>query len=66
MDVEGAEEQVLATPLPGQVRLLVVEMHPALYGEPARDAILRRLAAQGFTDVGGRRTEEVFVLARGG
>lgn len=66
MDVEGAEEQVLATPLPGQVRLLVVEMHPALYGEPVRDAILRRLAAQGFTDVGGRRTEEVFVLARGG
>ncbi|MBV0890435.1 FkbM family methyltransferase [Paracoccus sp. Z118] len=65
MDVEGAEQQLLATPLPEQVRLLVIELHPALYGGAARDAILADLAGQGFRDVGGGRTEEVHAMRRG-
>ena len=65
MDVEGAEQRLLATPLPPQIRLLVIELHPGLYGESTRDGILRDLAAQGFADVGAKRTEEVFALRRG-
>lgn len=65
MDVEGAEQQLLATPLPTQIRLLVIELHPGLYGEAVRDGILANLAAQGFANAGARKTEEVFALRRG-
>lgn len=46
-DIEGAELEVLSQPLPG-VRLVVVELHPAVYGEAGRRRIASALAAQGF------------------
>ncbi len=46
-DIEGAEAQVLAEPLPG-VRLIVVEIHPGLYGAAGTRALFAALSAQGF------------------
>jgi FkbM family methyltransferase len=60
-DIEGAELEVLAQPLPG-VRLIVVETHPGLYGAEGIAALAAGLAAQGFapTDVGARGHTRVF------
>jgi hypothetical protein len=38
---------VLAQPLPG-VRLLVIELHPAVYGEAGVERVTEGLLAQGF------------------
>lgn len=46
-DIEGAELQVLATPLTG-VRLVVVELHPGLYGAEGEGQVRQGLVAQGF------------------
>lgn len=46
-DIEGAEAQVLAQPLPG-LRLIVVELHPATYGAAGTRALFDALSAQGF------------------
>lgn len=46
-DIEGAEVEVLAQPLPG-VRLIVVETHPALYGAAGVQRLEAQLAAEGF------------------
>lgn len=47
-DIEGAELEVLAQPLPPDLRLLVVEIHPALYGGAGTGQLFAALAAQGF------------------
>jgi FkbM family methyltransferase len=47
-DIEGAELEVLTRPLPG-VRLVVVELHPPVYGEAGIRQIGDALAAQGFS-----------------
>ncbi|WP_299359987.1 FkbM family methyltransferase [uncultured Paracoccus sp.] len=65
MDVEGAEQTLLVAPLPAQIRLLVVELHPALYGDTVRDRILADMARQGFVDVREGPTGEVHALRRG-
>jgi FkbM family methyltransferase len=58
-DVEGAELDLLAQPLPG-VRLLVVEFHPALYGEAGVGRVREALAAQGFqADPKGSKADTV-------
>lgn len=64
MDIEGAEDALLSRPLPKTIRLLIVELHPALYGEARRDELLQGLAAQGFTNLEPRRTEDVYALGR--
>ncbi len=46
-DIEGGELEVLVQPLPG-VRLVVVEMHPQVYGAAGADRIAAALRAQGF------------------
>jgi FkbM family methyltransferase len=46
-DIEGAELEVLTTDL-GGVRLLVVELHPGLYGPEGVARIRQTLVAQGF------------------
>jgi len=46
-DIEGAELQALATPLTG-VRLVVVELHPGLYGPEGEGKVRQGLVAQGF------------------
>lgn len=64
MDIEGAEEMVLSAPLPASVRLLIVELHPAIYGVKGRDRLLGSLAAQGFRNLECRPTEEVYAFGR--
>lgn len=51
MDIEGAEEDILMRPLPGQVRLLIVELHPAIYGAGRQQEIIVSLMTQGFRRV---------------
>ena len=46
-DIEGAELEVLAIPLTG-IRLVVVELHPALYGPKGAAQVRENLVAQGF------------------
>lgn len=65
MDIEGTEADLLAKPLPSQIRLVLIEMHPGLYGEPVRDALIANLEGQGFCNLGARRTEEVYAFGRG-
>ncbi|MCQ0969920.1 hypothetical protein MLD63_05710 [Paracoccus sp. TK19116] len=48
MDVEGAEEQILAEKVPDCVRLVIVKLHPNLYGQDVIDRIVKRLVRQGF------------------
>jgi FkbM family methyltransferase len=58
-DIEGAELEVLTQPLPG-VRLLVVEFHPALYGEAGVGRVRAALAAQDFQpEAKGSRADTV-------
>jgi FkbM family methyltransferase len=46
-DIEGAEVEVLTRPLPG-VRLVVVEIHPSVYGATGTRRLFDALSAQGF------------------
>lgn len=55
-DIEGAELEVLAQPLPG-VRLVVVETHPQVYGPEGVARIGAALGAQGFTDAEGAKKD---------
>ena len=48
MDIEGAEREVLRSPLPPQVRLIVLELHPAYYGPKGMTEVIQGLIAQGF------------------
>jgi FkbM family methyltransferase len=46
-DIEGAETDVLTTGLTG-VRLVVVELHPGIYGPEGEERVRESLADQGF------------------
>ena len=61
-DIEGAEAEVLACPLPPGLRRIVVELHPAVYGLKGTRAIFDALSAQGFafTPDGSRGATVVF------
>ncbi len=50
-DIEGAELAALATPMTG-VRLVVVEVHPTLYGPEGVAEVCSQLEAQGFQPEG--------------
>ncbi|PZO65980.1 MAG: hypothetical protein DI498_07805 [Paracoccus denitrificans] len=64
MDIEGAEIAALSQPLPTNLRLIVMELHPILYRAGERDELLNRLAAQGFHPASPDKTEEVVALIR--
>lgn len=64
MDIEGAEAEVLARPLPAGVRLLVVELHPAFYGREGSDAIMAQMQGQGFAPHFHREWREVVAFLR--
>lgn len=64
MDIEGAEAEALAQPLPDHVRLVILELHPAIYGERSKNTILRNLREQGFRNLESKRTEEVYAFGR--
>lgn len=64
MDVEGAEDALLSRPLPETIRLLIIELHPGLYGDARRNELLRLLEGQGFRNLQDRRTEDVYAFER--
>lgn len=64
MDIEGAEDALLSQPLPDSIRLLIVELHPGLYGEARRDELLQGLVTQGFRNLQPQRTEDVYAFGR--
>jgi len=47
-DIEGAERDVLDIPLPPPLRMLVVEIHPAIYGLAGTGQLFDALARRGF------------------
>lgn len=47
-DIEGAELAVLTGPFPPRLRLIVVEIHPALYGPAGTKRLFDALSAAGF------------------
>jgi FkbM family methyltransferase len=47
-DIEGAELEVLAAPLPAPLRVIVTEIHPALYGLAGTKRLFDALSASGF------------------
>jgi FkbM family methyltransferase len=47
-DIEGAEADVLDQPLPENLRLIVAEIHPSVYGAEGTRRLFQALAAQGF------------------
>lgn len=48
VDVEGAEEDFFQTPLPNEVRVIVMELHPECYGQQAVTNLFQRLFGLGF------------------
>ncbi len=57
MDVEGAEADILAAPVPEAVRMMVIEFHPHIYGAARHEDLLAGLKAQGFRLVDGYENE---------
>lgn len=48
MDIEGAEAQILTGPIPASLRLMIVELHPLVYGAATMRELIAALAQQGF------------------
>lgn len=48
MDIEGAEVVLFDEPLPPQIRAVVIEVHPRLYGRPPLEGIRAALRASGL------------------
>ena len=64
MDVEGAEEQILVERMPDSVRLLIVELHPNLYGKAVIERIAKRMARGGFAVAERLKGDTVMAFAR--
>lgn len=65
VDAEGGEVDLLARDLPGHVRAVCVEMHPARIGHERVQALLRGLMDQGFVLDTGVSGGQVCFMARG-
>ena len=48
VDIEGGELDLVATPLPAPLRLVLMEVHPSVYGKAGVKRIFDALSAQGF------------------
>ena len=48
IDIEGGELELFATPLPACLRLIVMELHPAVYGKAGIKQVFDALSQQGF------------------
>ena len=58
-DIEGSEREVLAVPLPRQVRVVCSELHPHIIGDNAVSHLIRGILNQGFDlllDLSSRRS----------
>jgi FkbM family methyltransferase len=60
MDVEGAEVDLLSGSLSGQIRHLIVEMHPHIVGQQKIDSLLNHLENEGFR-LGARDRKTVYL-----
>lgn len=63
-DIEGGERDVLTASLPRELRLIVLETHPAVYGTAGIQALRDGLLAQGFAAVPKGTRGAVVVFAR--
>lgn len=48
IDIEGGERDLFSTPLPDCLRLIVMELHPKVYGKAGIKQIFDALSQQGF------------------
>lgn len=48
VDTEGSERDLFATPLPQNLRLIIVELHPSRYGPAGVKHVFDALSASGF------------------
>jgi len=48
IDIEGGELELFAIPLPDCLRLIVMELHPAVYGKAGVKQVFDALSQQGF------------------
>jgi FkbM family methyltransferase len=48
IDIEGGEQDLFDTILPADLRLIIMELHPAVYGKQGTKRIFDALSAQGF------------------
>ena len=64
MDIEGAEQGILVEPIPASVRLMIVEMHPSLYGPAVLADLLASAKAQGFAVAERLKGDAVLALVR--
>lgn len=61
-DIEGAEREVLNCPMPADLRVIVIEVHPQFYGAAGTRQLFDGLSAQGYGYVpeGSRGATVVF------
>lgn len=48
LDIEGAEEDFFLSPCPSDLRVIILELHPARYGRAGIATIFGRMADQGY------------------
>ena len=48
-DIEGLEIELFKSRLPGSVRLILLELHPNLYGQDAIKTLFDELSGNGFS-----------------
>ncbi|MDO5705336.1 MAG: FkbM family methyltransferase [Paracoccus sp. (in: a-proteobacteria)] len=65
MDIEGAEQHILADPIPASVRLMVIELHPLVYGADTAAALVSALKQQGFAMSAQDKGGSVIAMTRG-
>lgn len=64
IDIEGAEAALFDRPLPAPLRLVVIEIHPALYGLSGTRRIFDGLSASGFAYDARRARGATIVFSR--
>ncbi len=63
-DIEGAELTLFDTADLSGIRAVIVETHPKVYGEPAREILLAKLAAKGLIPRAQDKPSTVYILDR--
>lgn len=64
IDIEGGEQRLFKTPLPADVRLIVMEIHPVVYGAAGVGEIFSDLARSGFVYCPAGSTGDTVVFQR--
>jgi len=64
MDIEGGEQGLFDAPWPDHVRLLVIELHPQVYGDEVIQQIFDQMSASGLTYCPAGSRGQVVVFKR--